>query len=272
MPRPLKPFEELYEIHRPAKKALAFDDLADLKLEIAARRQKLLKKIGPDDRMAREIEDMLAERCWFDYRRLTPAEKTIRFVHAYDEVFYALIKRYHRLDDASREKYAKRGHYLSKAELENPMTFMARGTSISPRWKNWERARQSADKRFMRYVDFVGGAIIASIVRGWEYWPNPRMLTSWKLIGQDHADDKRHDISIEGWVAKKYEKTPLLSDDPYFTAAEYVEDPLQIAYYRHVAREFVRARGGEQAAERAWRRNQKFGKIASCLNFYDALR
>lgn len=233
----------------------------------------LLDKIRRLPKKEAQLEEMLAERCWFPYRRLDWIEKTVAFVSAYNHVYFSLKERNARLSVGHREGMNDRGRYLSSKELMAPWAdHKAQGSEWgsrkSRRWTSWVKGRRSADIRGMIYEDYISGALLAAIRRGWSHWPLPSHLASDKLLGKV---DQFHDATIPGFEAKKYEKQPKLTHDPYFSAAQYQGDPIQDGYYNYLARELHRVYPGipglpNQRVERLWRDWQKSGSIPASLS------
>jgi hypothetical protein len=227
-------------------------------------RRRIQADLSPDER---KLETLLTDRTWFPYRRLDFIDRTHEFVRAYDRIFLSLAK-YNQDKLHMRFIAHRRGNYLKFAEVFAPWVQITKtGNRINPRWKHWVEARRSADLRGMIYDDFVAGALTAVIKRGWAHWPGPRELLDSRLLGQADA----HDATIPNYVGGLYEKIVKSTDDPWFRADAFVEDPIQVAYYRHFAAELVRLYGQSQRAERAWAAYQRDGKIATCLSFSAAL-
>ncbi len=179
----------------------------------------------------------------------------------------------------SRQGMKENGRFLSAREMLAPWAdHKAKGeereTKKSRRWTSWVKARRSADLRGMIYEDYVSGALLAALRRGWTHWPLPSHLSSDKLLGKV---DQYHDATIPGFEAKKYEKQPKITRDPYFTADQYRADPLQDAYYNYLARELHRVYPGvpglaNQRVERLWRDWQKSGSIPASLSLSTVLK
>jgi hypothetical protein len=162
-----------------------------------------------------------------------------------------------------------RGSYIKFTEHFAPWVQVTKsGNRRNPRWKHWVAARRSADMRCCIYDDYVAGALASAMKRGWAHWPAPADLVSERLLGKF---DTFVEATIPAYVGRLYEKTIKSTDDPWFRADAFVDDPIQIAYYRHFAAELVRLYGRSQRSERAWEAYQRDGKIATCLSFFAAL-
>lgn len=222
-----------------------------------------------------QLEEFLRCRAWFPYRRLDHADRTHEFIRAYDKVNQSMIMLRSDLSIKKREEIKSRGRFLSWEELMAPWIDYKNKEAItlSKRWKTWTKARRCADKRGMIYGDYVAGAIFATRRRGWTTWPMPSHLSSPKLLGQV---DNFEDATIPAYEAAKYKEMMRLTVDPYFTAAEFVSDPLQVAYVAHVEAEIHRVypvppNYPNQRGRRIWRDMQRDGSIHTSLSFREVL-
>ncbi|MDX5370569.1 MAG: hypothetical protein LPL29_14460 [Alphaproteobacteria bacterium] len=219
-----------------------------------------------------KLEAHLETVCWFPYRRINHVERTRQFVIAYDRVYLSLIDKNPDVSPKYRAFMRHRGSYLKRDEIIAPwISNTKKGISLNSKWSAWVKARREADERMMIYDDYVAGALLSSMLRGWRGWPLPSMLTSDKLLGKLETDGYT-DATIPAFEKRKYEKRIKRTEDPWFLASAYEGHPVQVAYCRHFAHELLRIKGHENAAERAFKLYQRDGVIHDSLVFRDLIQ
>lgn len=220
------------------------------------------------------IENLLTKVAWYPYRRLSFIDRTLKFVQVYNAIYLSLIRFNPQLSEWQQKSRIASGSYINRNELMAPWVDhkCKTGLKTNPRWIHWVKSRRCADKRGMKYDDYVAGALHAARRRGWTHWPQPQALHSKKLLG---FIDK-HENSIHSYELKRYEKLMKLSTDPYFEAKSYVCSEIQNAYLMHVAKEMQRLHPGivgmpNLIADRSWKDFQAQGKIPTFLSRDDVL-
>ena len=219
-----------------------------------------------------QLEAEFAATCWFPYRLMNFVQKTHAFVSAYNEVYTNLIDQNTDIAMKTRKEIKRRGSYMKPIELMAPWLdpkSKAGELKINPRWKDFVTARRAADRRGMIYTDFVAGAIISAMRRGWTHWPFVKQLATAKLIV---GVDEFHEATIIGFEEKKYAERAKMTEDPYFRADAYRAEPLQDAYYAYLKAELLRVHPGiegfeNQRVRRLWAQFQKDGRIAASVDY-----
>jgi hypothetical protein len=244
----------------------AFNQISDDDKDSAeAFRLRIYADLSPDEH---RLEALLTTKAWFPYRRLDFLERTHEFVKTFDRIYTSMIHHNSDFQPFAQQFIRNRGYITPSERLAPWVQPTKKGNRRSPRWKHWVAARRAADIRGMIYDDYVAGALVSAMRRGWARWPGPEDLVSDRLLGKfDTVIEK----TIPFYVAGLYEKTIRATDDPWFRAEAFVDDPIQVAYYRHFAGELVRLYDRSQRSERAWEAYQRDGKIATCLSFSAAL-
>lgn len=227
-------------------------------------------RLTPDEQ---EVEEWLrGHLAWFPYRRLNHMDRTVAFVQAFDRLYLSMIDMHPEISPRDKSYFKFRGHYLNPGVVMAPWAMERRQKKAgkgkrrtgelevvaSTDWPCWLRARRMADRMGMIYEDYVAGALLASRRRGWSFWPNCEHLTSDKLLGLDGTFP---DATIPGYERFKYAETMKVTHDPYFAAAAWSADPIQVAYLKHLASETLRVKQGMQAANRTWRGFRESGVV-----------
>lgn len=232
-----------------------------------------LVKILPEDEALLE-ELLVAKYTWFPYRRLAWFERTYHFVQCFNLVSSSLVNYRASMDPTLQDVFKQRKSILKRDERIAPWAKNEGHTlGTSPRWKQWVRARRSADKRGMIYEDFIAAGFMSTMMRGWAHPPQPSHLACDKLLDKV---DEFHDATIPAIVAKKYAVQMQMTQEPYFLAAAYEGGDLQNEYFAYLAREVVRANPAVSGmrnlkAERVWEGFQQEGRVPSCVAFSSML-
>ena len=239
-----------------------------------AQRQTALRIRAKEQLLADPKEELVENKAWFPHRRLDPFARTLQFVFEYDQALLRYMDLNADASEGQRQLYRLRGHYQTQAQLACPWAITERKhghVRMSPRWTSFVRARRTADSMVLPYADFIDASLVAAGKRGWAhaYCNNPAQLNNAKLMG---GCDKYTDATIAGILLKKYATEPRLCHDDYFRAAQWAEDPIQVAYYRFLARELMRVNDQNFFASAiAWKRYVKFDIVPQVLDFESVL-
>ena len=239
-----------------------------------AQRQTALRIRAKEQLLENPQEVQLDDKAWFPHRRLGAFERTLQFVFEYDRALMRYMNLNADVSDDQRQLYRLRGHYQSQAQLACPWAITERKNGhvrMSPRWTSFVRARRTADSMALPYEDFIDASMVAAGRRGWAhaYCNNPTQLNNAKLMG---GCDKYTDATISGILLKKYATEPRLCYDDYFRAEQWREDPIQVAYYRFLARELMRVNDQNFfASALVWSRYVKFDIVPQVLEFESVL-
>lgn len=231
----------------PAAAASGLDDHPD-RLEAIAE----LERDAP-------IETDLVGRCWFSYRRMSAFEKTCLFAKIYNEVLVGHFKNHH------AGNLALTGQ-TSVSLLKFPYSpWLNTGNG---QWKGFVKARRQADALGADYSEYVAGALLATVKRGWKYVPQPNQLYGAKILGRD-PKDRFTDATIPAYLSDLHSGKVRFCDDPYFRAEGYLGEPLQVEYLTHIAHS-LKVTVGDRAAD-LWARYQRDGKLPACVPFSQAI-
>ena len=213
------------------------------------------------------IERDLGKHAWWPYRRMTPFERTQLFVQAYDQSALAFVMKFAEVEWAGWLR--ERKHYLRRHENSHPW-IDPKSVRVGGRWQRWLTTRRWADFHGAKYEDWCVAGFASARSRGWGNIPDPRQLSSDRLLGKADLSKSTIPNYLEALYA---DQVKACWADPYFhDPAQWVGCEIQKGYMTHLAADLVRVKKGERAAERAWRAYQKDGKIPLAVGFADALR
>lgn len=223
-----------------------------------------------------KLEDDLQATAWFPYRYMDHVERTQAFVRAYSKICASLSTKNPEIPIDSSLAMKAKGQYLKRDEILAPWIDYKskKQIKLNPRWKHWVRARRLADAKSMIYEDYIAGAVLSAMKRGWSRWPPPTSLASEKLLG---LADNYTEATIPGYVEAKYEKLPKLTSSLVFPDGPGQLDGIRMSYVVHVLKEFQRVWPSDiglvnQKAKRAWRELQADGRLPKEISFEKLLQ